>query len=702
MLTPVRLLIDKITLQLRKNQHRQVIAFHAADCETSGDAGDELQLLINSLSHPRKLILSLSLKNALPPEKARTCLGEEYDLVVFDAREILNPDALGVVSGVLCGGGVLLLVLPEMQQWINQTSVYVSHVKGLIENNSDVLYLKEINDSFISTNLLVNKNEESQGLKSNQAAKPYRTHDQQQAVERVLELLEAEKDCCVVLTSGRGRGKSTALGLLTAKTVEKRNKANILITAPRRSVADPLFDHLQQQCPEGSVDRAGFSYKQSSVKFIAPDALLEILPEADVLLIDEAAVIPISMLEKLLEHYPQIIFSTTTHGYEGTGRGFILKFYQLLKQKRPDWQEIKLHQPIRWAQNDPLEKWVEELLFLDVRLGRKPEVPAKVEKCQPKLIEQNELIKSKDKLNAVFSLLVFAHYRTSPSDFQYILDSQDVRIYSLEFEQQVLAVLLVNQEGGFDEGLTTAIYRGERRPRGHLLAQTLSFHAGYEAAASFKYARVMRIAVHPGIQQSGYGSYLLQQVIAKEKSNGMDVIGSSFSATKDLLRFWQKGGMSLLRLGFSRDHVSASHSAVVAMSLSDNSIDMIEVLAEKFIRNFPLWLSGPLADVSDDIKIYLKQDNIYYSAAVDSIDIGDVESFALYNRNYDACMPAIVRWLNSVGELPEKLEVGEQEVIKASLEYKNNWAKIVKEIKCTGKTQAISVLRSALKHLLRI
>lgn len=676
--------------ELIETNQRLTVVFHASN----NDA--EVLNFISELGYKNKLIISPLIKNALAPSNAASKLGEEYDLVFYDARETFNPDTLGIVSGVLCGGGILFLLLPSYKKWISHNSLFFKHLSSLLTKQSGVYYFK--NDNTEHKALILNNKGLSQRVACTQV-NSYKAEDQRIAVETIVSLLNINKQQCCVLTSGRGRGKSSALGFISNELL-KNESYKILISAPKLSVAAPLFYHLQQQCPQGVLKKSEFIYKQSSLKFIAPDMLLEKQPAADVLLIDEAAVIPLFMLRKLLSCYSKIIFSTTTHGYEGTGRGFVLKFYQLLDAERPSWKKIELHQPIRWSKNDFLEKWIESILFLNVKLPVKPVIPKHFNQCDLKLIDREMMLNDKNKMAEIFSLLVFAHYRTSPSDFQYLLDSEHVRIYSLEFENKSLAVLVINQEGGFEPALSTAVYRGERRPKGNLLAQTLCFHGGCEAAAELLYARVMRIAVHPENQQRGLGSYLLKQVIESEQARGMDVLGSSFSATPKLLNFWHKADLSLLRMGFSRDHVSASHSAVMALPLTQNANKTIAELKVRFKQNILLWLQGPLLGLSDNIK----QHHLFQPVEAISHpdDIKDVESFAKFNRNYDACMPAIMRFIRIMYKQLDGLGDNDKNIILLSEKYMNNWKLIIENSSSNSKSQAIKNLRSALNNLLLI
>jgi len=51
------------------------------------------------------------------------------------------------------------------------------------------------------------------------------------------------------------------------------------------------------------------------------------LAQAELVVVDEAAAIPITLVKKLLGPY-MVILSSTVHGYEGTGRSLSLKLIQ--------------------------------------------------------------------------------------------------------------------------------------------------------------------------------------------------------------------------------------------------------------------------------------------------------------------------------------------------------------------------------------
>lgn len=473
---------------------------------------------------------STLIPDALPAHKARMVLGREFDAIVFDAFSGLDVNAFAAVSGTLRGGGCFLLLSPTLEDWpafadpaYQRFLPYpytAANVKGL--------FLKRF----------IRVLQEPIPTKKPQVS----SHSQAEVVEHILKAKVA-----LVLTADRGRGKSAAFGLAASQLLAQGKK--VLLTAPSRAATDAVFKHAHL-APD----------------FYAPDELLLNLPAADVLLVDEAAAIPLDLLMKLARAYPRIVFATTLAGYEGSGRGFALRFQQALNDLTPAWQSLRLEQPMRWAQNDPLEALIYRLLLLEVDAASIVFNPKLA--IQYLVLQQEQLLENESLLQQIFGLLVNAHYQTRPSDLQQILDAPNISIHVLQQEQQILAVALLSREGGFDSELSQAIYRGQRRPHGHLVPQTLTFHAQLAGAAELVCERIMRIAVHPTAQKQGLGQQLVQQLLDYAAVQQADYLAVSYALSPELLHFWQQAGFIVARVGHRKDTASASRSAVQIRGLS--------------------------------------------------------------------------------------------------------------------------------------
>jgi len=60
------------------------------------------------------------------------------------------------------------------------------------------------------------------------------------------------------------------------------------------------------------------------------------------------------------------VFSSTTHGYEGSGRAFAIRFMKRLEKERgEELKVVEMETPIRYGANDPIEKWLYDVLLLD-------------------------------------------------------------------------------------------------------------------------------------------------------------------------------------------------------------------------------------------------------------------------------------------------------------------------------------------------
>jgi len=155
----------------------------------------------------------------------------------------------------------------------------------------------------------------------------------------------------VCLTAGRGRGKSAALGISIASAIVY-GFSNIFVTAPSPENLSTVFefvfkgldalnykehtdyDIFQSQNPDfnHAVIRVNvFRDHRQTIQYIQPQDSAY-LSQAELLVVDEAAAIPITLVKKLMGPY-MVVLSSTVHGYEGTGRSLSLKLIQSLREQ---------------------------------------------------------------------------------------------------------------------------------------------------------------------------------------------------------------------------------------------------------------------------------------------------------------------------------------------------------------------------------
>ena len=230
---------------------------------------------IDILSDPSVLLISDDIIDALPLKKARTQLGKEYEAIVFDAYESFDVDAFGAISGTLRGGGLLFILLPDVNDWpalIN--SRFLQRALPILQKYKNVFFveqnkpLPDIPDHHFRKQL------------KNNVDAPYRTLEQQQVVNAIKNYVLNNQSNAIVLISDRGRGKSSALGLVAGQLLQFGVK-NIIVTAPRMTTSEPVFLHAHQILPEAKFSRSELLWEDSQLKFIAPDALLIEKPQAE-------------------------------------------------------------------------------------------------------------------------------------------------------------------------------------------------------------------------------------------------------------------------------------------------------------------------------------------------------------------------------------------------------------------------------------
>jgi tRNA(Met) cytidine acetyltransferase len=472
-------------------------------------------------------------------KRGRHVLGQECHLLVVDLSAGFDADSFNAVLGTLVGGGVL---------------VFVCEPDGNIDLAQ--LWFRQALDRL----LVISQGEPLPKLPAELSSlHPDLCYQQQkQAIEKIVRVVEGHRRRPLVLTADRGRGKSSAMGIAAATLILKRNSIKILVTAPSFEAVSSVFIHAQRLLGGVDIRSRQLLYQQSQLVFIAPDELLANRPDCHLLLIDEASAIPISMLQRMAE-YSRVVFSSTIHGYEGCGRGFTLKFLNWLTQYRPECRQLHLSQPIRWSSHDWLETWQYETFLLHYEL---PKVPEAFEKDHIvyRHVPGERLIQSPTRLSEIFSLLVNAHYQTSPNDLMAMLSDKKISVFVAEIDGCCIGCILGVEEGPLDYDVIERIEHGKHRPKGHLVPVTLINQLGISQAALFRGCRIMRIVIHPELHRKGLGTELLQVFIAQ---CDFDYIATSFGATSDLLNFWQAQKFCPIKIGSQRDHTSGCYSVLM-------------------------------------------------------------------------------------------------------------------------------------------
>ncbi len=486
-------------------------------------------------------------ENHCSPSALQTLLGREFRHAVFDARHGFDAAAFAALSGTLKAGSWLVLLLPVWDEWENQpdadslrwsdcpdpiaTPHFVQHFKRVLTANNDAILWRQ-NQPFS----LAHFTPRTDWHPATGAPQP----EQQQLLQQLLTMPPG----VAAVTAARGRGKSALAGQLISRIA-----GSAIVTAPAKAATDVLAQFAGEK-----------------FRFIAPDALLASDEQADWLVVDEAAAIPAPLLYQLVSRFPRTLLTTTVQGYEGTGRGFLLKFCA----RFPHLHRFELQQPIRWAQGCPLEKMVSEaLVFDDENFTHTP-----LGNIVISAFEQTLWRSEPETPLKVYQLLTGAHYRTSPLDLRRMMDAPGQHFLQAAGGNEIAGALWLVDEGGLSQELSQAVWAGFRRPRGNLVAQSLAAHGSNPLAATLRGRRVSRIAVHPTRQREGTGRQLIAGAL--QYIHDLDYLSVSFGYTEELWRFWQRCGFVLVRMGNHREASSGCYTAMALLPMSDAGKQLAE------------------------------------------------------------------------------------------------------------------------------
>lgn len=381
------------------------------------------------------------------------------------------------------------------------------------------------------------------------------TMDQGKAVITFLDtILDKTLRSTVALIAARGRGKSAALGLGVAGAIAA-GYSNIFVTAPSPENLKTLFEfvckglnaleykeHLHYDLvksvdpdlKKATIQINVFKQHRQTIQYLKPHDHGK-LSQVELLVIDEAAAIPLPIVKSLLGPY-LVFLSSTVNGYEGTGRSLSLKLLQQLESQSqmptqsidgPNsgknygrlFKKIELNESIRYNSGDPIESWLHGLLCLDVAsyipsISRLPH-PSE---CDLYYVNRDTLFsyhkESEIFLQRMMALYVASHYKNSPNDLQLMADAPSHHLFVLlgpvdeskNHLPDILCVIQVCLEGQISRKSAMKSLNEGHQPFGDQIPWKFCEQFQDDVFPSLSGARIVRIAVHPGAMRLKYGS----------------------------------------------------------------------------------------------------------------------------------------------------------------------------------------------------
>jgi N-acetyltransferase 10 len=209
-------------------------------------------------------------------------------------------------------------------------------------------------------------------------------------------------------------------------------------------------------CKLSNLSQCSSRTALQTIQYIQPQDHAK-LGQAELLVVDEAAAIPLPVVKQMLGPY-LVFLCSTVNGYEGTGRSLSLKLIAQLRQASakatasaaPEsasgggavatgrtLREVNLEEPIRYGPGDAVEQWLSQLLCLDAA-DHAPRVPPTLphpDDCELFYVERDALFSghrvTELALQQMMSLYVASHYKNTPNDLLLLSDAPAHHLFVL-------------------------------------------------------------------------------------------------------------------------------------------------------------------------------------------------------------------------------------------------------------------------------
>jgi len=578
----------------------------------------------------------------LPFAASTVAMGRTYDVVIIDFNRDMPPNDIGRLVETAKGGGLVILLAPPIEKWANLRTAFHRYITTIPWTLDDVrgLFIKRFIKKLLEhdgiyifdfdRNVIVKHSEEPERPKKFErkrlsvpkdaklSKKIYElaiTEDQikvLKTLERLLEPVRRDTNVSVIITADRGRGKSAAVGLFLGALAKMYagkgafGRFMILVTAPYEYNVYTLFEFAEKalrtlgENPKVTKNPLEIRGRGYIITYALPAEATKIAKreKAEVIAVDEAAGVPVPILFKLLRSAPRVVYSSTIHGYEGAGRGFSIRFLKRLQEEENlKFFHVTMEEPVRYAPDDPIEKWLFDTLLLDAEPVKLDESDLEdIARLNVKLERVNLpewfIGEKENDLRQFIGIYVFAHYRNEPKDLAIMADAPHYEAYALRLPSgKIVTALLVAIEGGLPRNVIQAIYKDKSaEPSGHLIPVAIEKHYRDTSFPKLVGYRIVRIATHPNVMSRGLGSKAIEELIKVAKERGFAWIGAGFGANERLVHFWLKNKFVPIHVSPMRHKVSGEYTTIVIRPLRKELERVIREYYREFRIRFVEWL----------------------------------------------------------------------------------------------------------------
>lgn len=684
-------------------------------------------------------------------EISKKFLGSTFRVLIMDLVNDLKPNDVGRLMGIVEGGGIIIFMAPPIEKWPYVKTifrqnlavpnhpepryVFISYfVRKLMEHEGiyifDVDKGRLIKDGF--KKLKQRKRRKQSILLPKQRVFPDEIYEMALTQDQVnvIKIIEdhlvpkpGKKHVAIVVTADRGRGKSSAIGISMVGFIKEmlkfKNKVRIAVTA-----SEPLSVQSLMELASDTLKAVGMKHKEIvkegnvielkgdrfSIEYWEPYTVLRM--NVDVVVVDEAAGIPVPLLHKIWRKFKRTVYATTIHGYEGAGRGFSIRFLKRLKE-HPKTKLImyEMEEPIRYAATDPIERFQFDVLLLDAE-------PDQLTEEDLKLIEEGdfeyvmydpEYLFSKEgekELRSLFGIYVLAHYRNEPDDLGRIADAphHSIRAIKIRKTGKIVAAAQLAEEGGLPDDIIDELLMGGKIP-GNIIPDRLLKHLRIRDFGKGVGWRIVRIAVHISVQGKGIGSFLLQKLVEEAKRRNYSWIGAGFGVSKELMNFWMKNEFLPVHMSPDRNQVSGEYTSLVIKPLTKEW----EQLIDRGVKEFSIKLVESLHSVYWDFEpdtVYLMFTNgLGWPEYAERFTLSDVQMDRLHVyvqgiMTYESVADAVTIVVKKAlldGRIKELDELEASVAIARTLQGRL-WDHIYEDLR-VGKAKATSIMRKVVSKL---